>query len=205
VAVGGDARNPEALFRGRVEMADPRLRGSSQPYHAVERLRLPEAEARLARFSETAGSMAHDAIRALVEDLGGRGRAPRAAGILDSSGRKGETLSAILSSHALIHTADGDHFREALALGCGRCGLAVVRIRRNDLAARAAAVLRRSAADVLAAVQALGRPLGPPWGADQKSAALIAWLLLAGGAALVEGAGLAPPDAPLRAAGRRRE
>jgi hypothetical protein len=29
-------------------------------------------------------------------------------------------------------------------------------------------------------VAALGKTVGPPWGADQKQAALLAWLLLAG-------------------------
>ncbi len=178
VVVGGDAERPEVLARARVEMADPRLDGSKQPYHAVEELPLPEAERRLARMSESAGAMAYEAIRALVKDINGRGSAAGAAGILDSSGRKAESLAAILGSHALIHTADGDHFREALAHACRRCGLAVTRVRQRDLAGRAARTLGRSTAKIAATVQALGKPLGAPWGADQKSAALLAWLLL---------------------------
>ncbi len=179
VVVGGDVDRPEVLVRGRVEMADPRLAGSKQPYHEVEELPLEEAERRLARLSDSAVVMAHEAIRALVEDVARQASAPATAGILDSSGRKGDTLAAILASHALIHTADGDHFRAALAEACSRCGLAVVRVRQKDLLDRAAATLGRSPADLAKVVQGLGRPLGAPWGADQKSAAMLAWLLLA--------------------------
>ena len=143
-------------------------------------LSLEEAERRLARLRASAGTMASDAIRALIDDLGKRSSRPRAAGILDSSGRKGDSLAAVLASHALIHTADGNHFREALAEGCRRCNLAVVRIRQRDLSDRAASKLRKTPAQLAAAVRALGQPLGAPWGADQKSAALLAWLLLAG-------------------------
>ena len=180
VVVGGGIDDPEVLERGRVEMADPRLPGSKQPYHEVEGLSLKDAEQRLARLSDSAGAMAYEAIHALVEAIGRRGSAPVAAGILDSSGRKGETLAAVLASHALIHTADGNHFREALAEACRRCGLDVVRVRQRDLAGRAAAALGKAPAQLAARVGALGRPLGAPWGADQKSAALLAWLLLAG-------------------------
>jgi len=178
VVVGGDVDRPEVLARARVEMADAGLEGSKQPYHAVEELPLEEAKRRLARFSGSAGEMAYDAIRALVGEMRQKKSAPRAAGILDSSGRTGDSLGAILASHALIHTADGNHFREALARACRRCDLDVVRVRQKDLAGRAAQALVKSPAQIAATLAALGKAVGPPWGADQKSAALLAWLLL---------------------------
>ena len=181
VAVGGTIDEPNVLLRDRVEMADARLPGSKQPYHEVEGLPLQEAERRLARLSDSAKSMAYESIRTLVEAIGKGAAVPRVAGILDSSGRKGASLAATLASHALIHTADGDHFREALAESCGRCGLEVVRVRQRELLDRAATVLRKPPARIEATVRDLGRPLGAPWGADQKQATLLGWLLLAGG------------------------
>jgi len=38
--------------------------------------------------------------------------------------------------------------------------------------------LEASPDEISATLAALGRGLGAPWGADQKSAALLAWLLL---------------------------
>ena len=57
-------------------------------------------------------------------------------------------------------------------------GLAVTRVPRRELAVRAAVVLRRTPQQLRRVVDSLGRDLGPPWGVDQKDAALIAWLVL---------------------------
>ena len=161
-------------------MADPRLAGSKQPYHAVEELPVKEAGRRLARLSESAVALATEGLRQAVQELREGGATPSALGILDSAGRKGGSLEAILASHALIHTADGDHFRHALSEAAETCGLAVARVRERDLLDMAASVLRRPAAQIQGEVQALGKPLGPPWTADQKQATLLAWMLLAG-------------------------
>jgi hypothetical protein len=151
---------------------------SKQPYHAVEELEVEEAARRLAGYLAAAETMAYTAIKALAGDLRGRGYRARSVGILDASGRKGGSLAAILASHALIHTADGDHFRQALAGAAGRCGLSVSRIRARDLDSEAQARLGRPISQLHQAVKDMGRQMGPPWGADQKMAALLAWLLL---------------------------
>jgi hypothetical protein len=181
VVLGGTAGKPLVLARERLELADPQLLGSKQPYHAIEPLPLAAAQAQLAIFRTSAARLAAAAIRALAQVARAAGVEARTAGIIDSAGRSGATLAAILASHALIHTADGNHFREALAAGCAAQGLPVIRIRQRDLAAAAAAELGRSPEELRTRVAQLGRDVGSPWGADQKGAALIAWLLLARG------------------------
>jgi hypothetical protein len=168
VVLGGSHEAPRALARSRVEMADQRDPESRQPYHAVETLGVEEAARRLDGYMAVAEGMAYAAIQALTEDLGGRGYRVTSVGVLESSGRKGGTLASILASHALIHTADGDHFRKALAGGAERSHLAVSRVRAQDLEAQAEARLGRPAPQLRDAVKQLGRQVGPPWGADQK-------------------------------------
>jgi hypothetical protein len=182
VVIGGTRSRPQVLARERVRLADEALAGSRQPYHAIESLPLPEARARLAALSSAASALAAAAIGTLVMTARAGGVEPCAAGILEASGRSGATLEAILASHALIHSADGNHFREALAAGCAAHGLAAARIRWRDLAAEAGRALGREPAELTAALGQLGREAGRPWGADQKGAALIAWLVLARGA-----------------------
>jgi hypothetical protein len=179
VLVAGAPASPRAVLRERFELADAALPGSRPPYHALEGLALAEAERELASFRASAKELAGRALHSLLEHALAAGVTPRAVGILDSAGRSGASLAAILASHALIHTADGNHFRDALAEACAGLGLAVSRIAQRELTARASAALGRSPEELTAAVQALGRGLGSPWGADQKSAALLAWLLLA--------------------------
>jgi hypothetical protein len=79
----------------------------------------------------------------------------------------------------LIHAAEGNHFRAALAGACQSLGVSVTRLPRGQLEARAATALGRPAQQLADAVRALGAQVGAPWGADQKCAALLAWLLLA--------------------------
>jgi hypothetical protein len=178
VALGGSRAEPRVLARSRVEMVDPGVPESKQPYHSVEGLELEEAARRVEGYGFAAESNAYAAIQALAKELAEQGYRVTAAGILESSGREGSSLTSILTSHALIHTADGNHFRTALGAAAERNGLTVSRLRARDLESEAAKVLGRSALRLRKAVAALGRQVGPPWGADQKSAALLAWLLL---------------------------
>lgn len=176
VIAGGD--QPNVVLRTRIELADPANEGSKQPYHAVEGLAVEEARKRLSAFEKEARELAAAGLRKVLTDLKEAGYVPDAAGILDSSGRKAGSLESILASHALIHAAEGDHFREALAHACARAGLGVSRVPSRDLIQRAGRALGRPAADLEASMQGLRKTLGPPWDADHKSAALLAWLLL---------------------------
>lgn len=178
VALGGDPRGPALLLRERIEMSDSRLPGSRQPYHAVEGLGLGEAARRLTRYRESAAARANAGLEQVVERLSRGGYEPRRCGIVEGSGRRGVSLETTLASHALIHTADGNHFRDVLADAGARCGLEVCRVTERELLARAAAALRKGPEELQGRVLALGRSAGPPWAADQKKASLVAWLLL---------------------------
>ena len=169
---------PEVMVRERIEMADAHDGEAKQPYHAVEDVPVAEARKRLARYAAAAESRAHTAIRRIVDGLERDRHRVIGVGILDSAGRKGESLEAVLASHALIHTADGNHFRDAIAAAAARCGLAVSRVRARDLEPQASGAVGSPVEALHETVKQLGRSVGPPWGADQKAAALLAWLLL---------------------------
>jgi hypothetical protein len=125
--------------------------------------------------------MAREAVERLIAQLARGGRRAVGVGILGSSGRTGSDLAAILASHALIHTAEGEHFRTALAGAAGRCGLAVVRVPARELESRAGTAIGKPIQRLQLMLKEQGRRLGPPWGVDQKAAALLAWLVLASG------------------------
>jgi len=182
VALGGKRDAPAVLARTRVEMADPGDFGAKAPYHAVEGLALAEAQQRLNRFEASAERMAGSALRALVGELRAKGHSVRTAGILESSGRKVGSLSAILASHALIHTADGELYRDALADAAAHCRLPLLRVREREAMARAVQVLKVPEPVLARRLGEMGRPFGPPWRQDEKLAALVAWLALAGAA-----------------------
>jgi hypothetical protein len=179
VAVAGTPLSPAVLDRRRVEMADPRIRGAAQPYHAAEGLTLERARELLERCSKTARRLACVAVSAAVKELRAQGAEVAGCGLLLGSGRPLTSLEKTLASHALIHTADGEHFRDALAYASESCGLTLLRVKERDLPALAAQQFGRPADELQRLVGGLGRSIGPPWRQDEKLAALIAWLALA--------------------------
>ena len=85
----------------------------------------------------------------------------------------------ILASHALIHTADGELFREALLHASERCGLETFTAKESELFEKASHTLHLKADELGRRLVHLGTAVGSPWTQDEKLAALVAWLSLA--------------------------
>jgi hypothetical protein len=183
IVLGCAAAGPRVLARSRVALIDDRDPEAKQPYHAVEFSCVEEAAGRLKGYLEVATAMARAAIETQCAAVAQLGYVPKFIGIVDSAGRRPSSLSSILKSHALIHAAEGDHFRNALSAAAEGQGLAVRRIPARVLEDYAVKQLRLPLESMLDAVNSWGRQVGPPWGADQKKAALLAWTLLTSSAA----------------------
>jgi hypothetical protein len=180
IVLGGTAAAPNLLDRSRVSLIEDHDAEAKQPYHTVEFLCVEEATGRLDGYLGAATHMAQASIHAQSEKLRKLGIAVKSVGILESSGRKHVALPSILASHALIHAAEGDHFRNALSAAAEHLRLEVCRLPARALEEHAMQCLRLPRKRLLDTVNGLGREVGPPWGADQKKAALLAWTLLEG-------------------------
>ncbi len=178
VAVAGPAAEPVVAVRRRVELS---RRTPRQPFHAAEGRPFAAAEALIRRATDEATALAERAVREAVAELRAAGHEPVASGVLLAAGRPLPGLREVLASHALIHAAEGELFREALRQASERCGLLVTHVKEKELDERAAQALGRSAAEQGRQLAAWGKALGPPWTQDQKRAALVAWLALAAG------------------------
>jgi hypothetical protein len=165
--------------RRRIDIADPAIPGSVQPYHAAEGLAVARAEEYLGRCTSAARHLARGALGDVVHALGDRDHEVVACGLLLASGRPLPVLDSILHSHALIHTADGEHFRGALIHAAESCGLPVLAVKERELFERGAEVLGIPGVRLRWLAREMGRPLGPPWRQDEKLASLVAWLALA--------------------------
>jgi hypothetical protein len=167
---------PVVLFRERIHLVENFTYKFRQPYHTAKKLPLEEARAFVARVRSEARRLAHRAIRELTTELRDQGYFLTGFGLLLSSGRPLPAFAKILAAHSLIHSADGELFREALLHAAARSGLKPVTIRERDLPDSASRALRRKPADLAQRISDLGRSLGPPWSQDEKFAALVAWL-----------------------------
>jgi hypothetical protein len=179
VAVGGTPEKPVILDRRRIETSDTAIHGSRQPFHAAEQLSFEQAEVLIGRCRESSTLLATHAVTAMVAQLIQNGHTVVGAGILFASGRALPDLAAILRSHALIHTAEGEFFREVLVHASEHCSLPVTKIKERDIWERGTLVLRRPSADLQRLIDGLGKSLGPPWRQDEKLASMSAWIALA--------------------------
>jgi len=178
VAVAGPVAEPVAVARRRVELS---RRTPRQPFHAAEGRPFAAAEDLVRRSTGEAAELAERAVREAVAELRAMGHEPVASGLLLAQGRPLPGLRDVLASHALIHAAEGELFRDVLRQASRRCGLRLVEVRERELEERAAQSLGRSAVDQQRRLTEWGKALGSPWTQDEKRAALVAWLALTAG------------------------
>jgi len=94
-----------------------------QPYHTAEKMLLGQAREFISRMQAEARRLAYKAIGELASRTQEQGAKLTRCGLVLASGRPLPALDKILASHALIHTADGELFREALLHASDRCSL----------------------------------------------------------------------------------
>jgi hypothetical protein len=173
-------RAPAAFERRRIELTDPAVAESHEPYHAAWRAGGgAEAEAHVRRGRRAIETTARRTLRAWLDELRGRDRVV-AAGILTARAAAPASLEAAIASHQRVHVAEGALFRDALAAACEAGGLRVRRVVERDVWGVGAAELGLAEDELRRRVDDWKRELGAPWAQDQKLAALAAWIALAG-------------------------
>jgi hypothetical protein len=178
VAVSGAIKSIEILDRRRIVTADPAIAGARQPYHHAAQLELAAAEKYLASRTATSSRMASRAIAEIVSELEGYRIA--CASVLLASGRPLPPVAKILGFYPLIHTAEGEFFRDAARRGCEDLQIPVTAIRERELDKQAEAAFGIQASRVRDSIASMRTSIGPPWTKDHKTAALAAALILAG-------------------------
>ncbi len=179
VAVTLNSGKIEILHRRRISVIVPGAAGAIQPYHYVENFKLEEAEKFLANCFANSTRLAAAAIREVLEELRARKYRVIGSAIVQASGRPLPALQKTLAAHPLIHTAEGEFFREAFAQASHSQNIPTTKFRERDLPTQLQSTHPKSATKLLNQISLMGRTLGPPWTQDQKSATQAALLLLA--------------------------
>ena len=179
VAVKSLASSPAVVDRRRIELANPAIKGSLQPFHSAAELDLAEAEEFIKQRADSTNALALQSLRLLIDDLCQLGYEAIGSCILVGSGRPLGTLESILASHAMIHTAEGEFFRAAIRRANETCGLPVTGIKEREILNRGVAELGLPLEALKGRMLELGQPIGPPWRQDEKFATLAGWLILA--------------------------
>lgn len=180
VALSAGANLLEVLDRRRIVITDPGMPGANQPYHYASTLGLPNSETYLANCAAVSERLALAAIEEVVRELDGRHYRVVGSAVLLASGRPLPPLSKILASHPLIHTAEGEFFRNAVRKACEHLKIPGTSVRERELDERAKIAFGNGASRMQRRIANLGRSIGPPWTKDHKTAALAASMVLAG-------------------------
>jgi hypothetical protein len=179
VAVAEPRDAPRVIDRRRLELVDPRTHGAQQPYHAAKNMKLADKAAFLKQCTSATLATATASLQDIVSALADKGYAVAAACLLLGSGRPTGDLAATLRSHAMIHTAEGQFFRNALQSACQSCGVPLLGVKEKELISRAADDIRLSPPELHRRISEAGKIIGPPWRQDEKLCTIAGWLALA--------------------------
>jgi hypothetical protein len=174
VAVTGSPSQPVILDRRRIQIAEAPSDGPVQPYHTARDLGAAHGRVFLEECREAYNALACESLEAAIKQVGGD--RVKTCAVLTGSGRASPTLEATLASHAAIHTAEGEFFREIVIHAAESCGLTVCRIKEKELFSLAESRFNMSSTVISKLLGDLGKIVGPPWQQDQKFAAIAGWL-----------------------------
>jgi hypothetical protein len=161
----------------RIELCDPRLPETRQPYHAAMG-KLETDSTKLSRRECVVRSISQQALTRLLKGYQQKGFRIRCAALVVGSQID---PSNIANPHIRAHALEGRLFRSAVAETLQHHEIRTEVLLERDAYLSAAARLKQSSDDLKRAIQNLGRSApakGRPWRAEQKLAALAALFAL---------------------------
>lgn len=176
VVVGKNEGDCVVVDRRRIELVEDEW--AKQPYHAAENLKPDAARDLVKRGIEAAHRIAIQQIRAAVKRERERENEVTVGAVLMGNPMPAWSVEEILAVHFRMHKAEGVLFRDALVRATKACGLSLVEIPEKLLTRQAEKALKTTARGLTKKMATIGKSVGPPWGKDQKDAALAALLAL---------------------------
>jgi hypothetical protein len=175
ILLAGPVTSPRVLDSQRIDLSDPAIPESRQPYHAgfaTARAGGPVLSRLLASVEQFGRQSVTGVIRqyqTVEPEL--RGIGVVVGSLIDPT--------RIGNEHIRIHALEGRLFRGVVQDTAARNKLACSIWRERDLYGFAARMFKRPEEELRGTVAALGRGMAGSWRAEQKAAALAAWLVLA--------------------------
>jgi hypothetical protein len=174
VLLTGLARSPQLCDVRRIDLSDPRLPETRQPYHATMG-RLETDTTKINRRVRVVRGMAQQSIAMLVAAHRQKGYAiSRAALVVGSQ----LDPASIANPHIRAHAFEGQLFRSVLEEALQTCRIRTEVVIERNAYAEGATKLKESNENVRRVIQNFGQATKGPWRAAQKLAALAAWLAL---------------------------
>lgn len=156
-------------------LCDPEVPQSKQPYHAVLGLSGNEAQALTTIWRRVVASAAKKSVEELLKQAGSEDYRVTGAGLVVGSLVDPRTLH---NEHIRAHGLEGQLFRTALEDALRERNLPYQVLVEKDALATASALLQLSVLRARKRIARLGESHDGTWRAEEKLAALAAWMAL---------------------------
>ncbi len=181
VVLGTRSGELQVVERCRMELVEEaEASWAKQPYHAAKGLKPDAARDVVKRGVEAAHRIAVRQMRAAINQERERENEVTACAVLVANPMPEWSIEEILAVHFRMHKAEGVLFRDALVLATEACGLRLVAIPEKLMTRHAERAIETPMSSLMERITTLGKSVGPPWGKDQKDAALAALVALEG-------------------------
>jgi hypothetical protein len=167
--------SPAYLARWEVVLHDPKIPATSQPHHEVMELPWSDAQAAVRQFEHGIENVAVKVMATLMSDLQSRGFSVSGVGVVGSPDRR---LERIGNPHIRAHAAEGILFRRVLEVAAGQHNLQYRSFSDRRFEELTVPQLQGRPQEIKNALVLIGRAAGRPWRADERAAAVAAWLML---------------------------
>ena len=174
VLLMGPARSPHVCRSFAIDLSDPKLPASRQPYHAAMG-KLETNARKLKRRVQIVRRVTKQSVAQVLLDCRRKNLKVRQAGLVVGS----QIDPALIANpHIRAHALEGALFRTVL-MDALRAGSVRARVfNERDAYSEGAIQLKRPAVELHRQIENLGRLVDGPWRAEQKLAALAAWIAL---------------------------
>jgi hypothetical protein len=174
VLLTGSARSPQLCDVERIDLSDPQLPETRQPYHAG----MGQLETDTKKISRRVDVVRRITKKSIAKLLAGYRQQnfiiKRAALVVGSQ----IDPRSVANAHIRAHALEGRLFRSVLQQSLHGHGIRTEVLLERETYGQAAVELKQSNENVRRMMQNFGRDTKAPWRAEQKLAAVAAWVAL---------------------------
>jgi hypothetical protein len=176
ILLAGPPQLPRVIDQRTVELSDPNIPETRQPYHAgTGKLETDDHE--ISRRTQIVKNCADESVRKFLEEFRNKGFSVTSAAL--AVGSLVDPVS-ITNPHIRAHALEGRLFRTVLEEPLRTHGLSCRLVLEREAYSEAATMFEKTEEELRRTVSNLRPNQNQSWRADQKIAALVGWTSLAG-------------------------
>ena len=175
VLIAGTPKSIEVIDCHTVELSDPEIPDTKQPYHVLEDRPSPTAEKEVQQLVKRVFQIGKTSVSKLIRDYQKAGQKIDKAFLVVGSVIDPDTIA---NSHIRAHALEGKLFRNALEEALKSNGISTSTLVEKNCYADAATILKRPESELKRIVADLKTSNTPQWRSNEKAACLAAWLAI---------------------------